>query len=178
MKRLAVFAVVAFLVVVPLAAGALVASPASSSVKDRAVSQTANLAHARYVCRHGRGHSRAWSCHAVRWLGRELRESKRLLEARRHPSAIALELLGGDRSQHACLSAIVAGESSWRVDATNRYSGAYGIPQALPGSKMASAGPDWRTSARTQIRWMIGYCRSRYGSVCGAWSHRSAYGSY
>ena len=57
-------------------------------------------------------------------------------------------------------------------------SGAYGIPQAVPGSKMASAGPHWRTSARTQIRWGLSYIRSRYGTPCGAWAHSNAYGWY
>ena len=69
-------------------------------------------------------------------------------------------------------------ESGWNKYASNPYSGAYGIPQALPGSKMASAGPDWQTSAATQIRWGLGYIRSVYGSPCGAWSHEQAYGWY
>ena len=59
-------------------------------------------------------------------------------------------------------------ESGCRVDATNAYSGAYGIPQALPGNKMASAGADWQTNPVTQIRWMIGYVNSRYGGWSGA----------
>ena len=50
-------------------------------------------------------------------------------------------------------------------------SGAYGIPQALPGSKMASAGSDWRTNPKTQIKWGLGYISGRYGDPCGAWSH-------
>jgi hypothetical protein len=69
-------------------------------------------------------------------------------------------------------------ESSWRVYAYNPYSGAYGIPQAVPGSKMASAGSHWRTSARTQIRWGFRYIRSRYGSPHRAWAHECAYGWY
>jgi resuscitation-promoting factor RpfB len=69
-------------------------------------------------------------------------------------------------------------ESSWRVHAFNPYSGAYGIPQAVPGSKMASAGSHWRTSARTQIRWGFRYIRSRYGSPRKAWAHECAYGWY
>jgi hypothetical protein len=69
-------------------------------------------------------------------------------------------------------------ESSWRVYASNPYSGAYGIPQAVPGSKMASAGSNWRTSARTQIRWGLRYIRSRYGSPRRAWAHECAYGWY
>jgi len=69
-------------------------------------------------------------------------------------------------------------ESSWNVYATNPYSGAYGIPQAVPGSKMASAGRNWRTSARTQIRWGLRYIRSRYGKPSRAWAHERAYGWY
>jgi hypothetical protein len=69
-------------------------------------------------------------------------------------------------------------ESSWRVYASNPYSGAYGIPQAVPGSKMASAGSHWRTSARTQIRWGFRYIRSRYGSPRRAWAHECTYGWY
>jgi hypothetical protein len=69
-------------------------------------------------------------------------------------------------------------ESGWRIRAYNAYSGAYGIPQALPGSKMASAGPRWRTSARTQIRWGMRYIRARYGSPRRAWRHSNATGWY
>ena len=69
-------------------------------------------------------------------------------------------------------------ESGWNKYASNPYSGAYGIPQALPGSKMASAGPRWRTNARTQIRWGLRYIRARYGSPRRAWRHSQAYGWY
>ncbi len=69
-------------------------------------------------------------------------------------------------------------ESSWNVHAYNPYSGATGIPQAVPGSKMASAGPNWRTSARTQIRWGLRYIKSRYGSPRRAWHHEVARGWY
>ena len=57
-------------------------------------------------------------------------------------------------------------------------SGAYGIPQALPGSKMASAGPDWQSNPATQIRWGLGYIKGLYGSPCGAWAHEEADGWY
>ncbi len=69
-------------------------------------------------------------------------------------------------------------ESSWNRYAYNPASGAYGIPQAVPGSKMASAGPDWRTSARTQIVWGMGYIRSRYVTPRRAWEHELRYGWY
>lgn len=69
-------------------------------------------------------------------------------------------------------------ESGWNRFAYNHSSGAYGIPQAVPGSKMASAGPDWRTSARTQIIWGMGYIRARYGNPWNAWQHELRYGWY
>jgi hypothetical protein len=76
-----------------------------------------------------------------------------------------------------CLKDIWDRESGWRYDAENP-SGAYGIPQALPGSKMSSAGPDWANNAETQIRWGLGYIRDRYGSACKAWAFEEANGYY
>ena len=82
-------------------------------------------------------------------------------------------------SQYGCLAAIINFESGWNVYASNPYSGAYGIPQALPGSKMSVAGPDWQTSAYTQLKWMIDYYIGPvYGTPCAAWSHEQAVGSY
>ena len=69
-------------------------------------------------------------------------------------------------------------ESGWNRFAYNHSSGAYGIPQAVPGDKMAAAGPDWRTSARTQIIWGMGYIQSRYGNPWNAWQHELRYGWY
>ena len=69
-------------------------------------------------------------------------------------------------------------ESGWNRFAYNHSSGAYGIPQAVPGDKMATAGPDWRTSARTQIIWGMGYIQSRYGNPWNAWQHELRYGWY
>ena len=68
-------------------------------------------------------------------------------------------------------------ESGWRTNAANP-SGAYGIPQALPGSKMSSAGPDWQTNAETQIKWGLGYIAARYDTPCGAWSFWQAHNYY
>jgi hypothetical protein len=73
--------------------------------------------------------------------------------------------------QFQCLVNLWSRESGWRHKAHNSSSGAHGIPQALPGSKMASAGPNWRTNPRTQIKWGLKYIKGRYGSPCGAWSH-------
>jgi hypothetical protein len=85
---------------------------------------------------------------------------------------------GWSSSQFSCLVSLWNVESGWNVTASNPSSGAYGIPQALPGSKMASAGADWQTNAATQIRWGLGYIKSVYGSPCGAWSHEQADGWY
>lgn len=73
---------------------------------------------------------------------------------------------------------IIYHESGCRVDAENVRSGAYGIPQALPGTKMASAGDDWRTNPITQLRWMDSYVRGRYGSWSGALAFKQAKGWY
>jgi hypothetical protein len=80
-------------------------------------------------------------------------------------------------SQWGCLYDLWQAESGWSVTAENA-SGAYGIPQALPGSKMASAGPDWETNATTQIKWGLGYIQSEYSTPCGAWDHEEADGWY
>lgn len=94
---------------------------------------------------------------------------------------IAQSLLNskGWGSQYGCLAAIINYESGWNIHATNPYSGAYGIPQALPGSKMSVAGSDWQTSAYTQLKWMIDYYIGPvYGTPCQAWSYELAHGSY
>jgi len=88
--------------------------------------------------------------------------------------ALARDLVlgqGMDEQEYQCLYALWAKESGWNHFAQNRSSGAYGIPQALPGSKMASAGEDWATNPETQIRWGLGYIGARYGSPCAAWAH-------
>ncbi|GAA3481465.1 lytic transglycosylase domain-containing protein [Streptomyces yanii] len=82
--------------------------------------------------------------------------------------AMARQMIPGD--QYQCFSNIVNHESSWNYRATNASSGAYGLVQALPGSKMASAGADWQTNPATQIKWGLNYMDGRYGSPCGAWS--------
>ncbi|MFI2377479.1 transglycosylase SLT domain-containing protein [Streptomyces sp. NPDC018964] len=76
----------------------------------------------------------------------------------------------GDPAEFQCFSRIVQHESSWNPTATNASSGAYGLVQALPASKMASAGSDWRTNPATQIKWGLDYMKDRYGSACDAWS--------
>ncbi|WP_307682380.1 aggregation-promoting factor C-terminal-like domain-containing protein [Trueperella bonasi] len=85
---------------------------------------------------------------------------------------------GWGMDQWSCLDALWQRESNWNHTAMNPSSGAYGIPQSLPGSKMASAGADWQTNPATQIRWGLGYIQGRYGSPCGAWGHSQARGWY
>ncbi|QIK84217.1 G5 domain-containing protein [Sanguibacter sp. HDW7] len=85
---------------------------------------------------------------------------------------------GWDASQFTCLDRLWTRESNWRVTAHNKGSGAYGIPQSLPGTKMASVASDWRTNARTQIIWGLGYIKNRYGTPCGALDHSHARGWY
>jgi hypothetical protein len=97
------------------------------------------------------------------------------------PRQVARSLLrrfGWQPSQFSYLDLLWAHESGWNRYASNPNSGAYGIPQAVPGSAMASAGPDWRWNARTQILWGMRYIRGRYGSPYGAWQHECSSGWY
>jgi hypothetical protein len=111
-------------------------------------------------------------------------EAAKKAEAAAHsgtPKQIAEAMLskfGWSRSQFSCLDPLWNRESGWDVTAYNAGSGAYGIPQALPGSKMASAGSDWEKSAYTQIKWGFGYIKDAYGSPCGAWAHEEDTGWY
>jgi Transglycosylase SLT domain len=94
--------------------------------------------------------------------------------------AIAKQLLdakGWGSDQYNCLVALWDRESGWNVYAANP-SGAYGIPQAKPGNKMASAGPNWQSNPRTQIVWGLGYIQGRYSTPCGAWAHSQSSGWY
>ncbi|MEU6115024.1 transglycosylase SLT domain-containing protein [Streptomyces sp. NPDC047117] len=83
-----------------------------------------------------------------------------------------------DQRQYQCFSNIVERESGWDPQASNASSGAYGLVQALPGSKMASAGADWKTNPSTQVKWGLNYMNERYGSPCGAWSFWQSHNWY
>ncbi|MFC7880132.1 ubiquitin-like domain-containing protein [Isoptericola sp. NPDC057391] len=85
---------------------------------------------------------------------------------------------GWSGEQWSCLESLWTKESGWDASATNPSSGAYGIPQSLPGSKMASAGSDWQTNPATQIEWGLGYIADVYGTPCGAWGHSQSVGWY
>ncbi|MFJ3584187.1 transglycosylase SLT domain-containing protein [Streptomyces sp. NPDC090127] len=92
------------------------------------------------------------------------------------PQEIAKQIVPA--SQYASFSKIVSHESGWNPSATNSSSGAYGLVQALPASKMSSAGSDWKTNPATQIKWGLDYMNDRYGSPNGAWAHWQANGWY
>ncbi|KQW07532.1 hypothetical protein ASC66_00520 [Leifsonia sp. Root4] len=98
--------------------------------------------------------------------------------AARAYAAGAVAARGWGSEQFDCLVALWNRESGWRANAYNASSGAYGIPQALPGSKMSVSGDDWRTNAATQIEWGLSYIGGRYGNPCGAWQHSETVGWY
>ena len=106
-------------------------------------------------------------------------ERERILAA---PPRELGEFLAAERgytgSQWSCLDSLWQRESNWNPFAQNRSSGAYGIPQSLPGSKMATVADDWRTNPATQITWGLNYIEDRYGTPCGAWGHSQNYGWY
>jgi hypothetical protein len=97
--------------------------------------------------------------------------------ARATARALASSRYGWGAGEFSCLNSLWQKESGWRYQAYNP-SGATGIPQALPGSKMASAGSDWATNAATQISWGLDYIKRAYGSPCGAWGHSQAMNWY
>ncbi|SDU96757.1 Transglycosylase SLT domain-containing protein [Microlunatus sagamiharensis] len=98
------------------------------------------------------------------------------------PREMARQILdnkfGYGSDQFSCFDWIIKHESNWNVHATNPGSGAYGLPQSLPGSKMASVASDWRDNPATQIIWGAKYMKDRYGSPCAAKSHWQSAGNY
>jgi len=86
--------------------------------------------------------------------------------------------LGWNQAQYSCLVSLWTRESQWKVNAYNSSSGAYGIPQALPGIKMATVGADWQTNPETQIRWGVNYIVRRYVTACGALAHSDEFRWY
>ncbi|WP_176819076.1 lytic transglycosylase domain-containing protein [Quadrisphaera sp. DSM 44207] len=105
---------------------------------------------------------------------REAEHRARVAAAVADPRSVARALAaerGWGRQQFSCLDALWTKESGWEHTADNPTSSAYGIPQSLPGRKMASAGADWETNPITQITWGLGYIADAYGTPCGAWAH-------
>ncbi|MGH8892690.1 MAG: lytic transglycosylase domain-containing protein [Actinomycetes bacterium] len=99
-------------------------------------------------------------------------------DARGIAASMAAESYGWGAGEFSCLDSLWERESGWDHTATNPSSGAYGIPQALPGSKMSEYGSDWRTDPVTQIQWGLSYIRSAHGTPCGAWNTFQSKGWY
>lgn len=117
---------------------------------------------------------------AAKTSKRERARQRRLgrMQQTKRDAAVMVARTGWSPRHFNCLDRLWIRESGWNHRAYNRYSGAYGIPQALPGRKMRSAGRDWRTNPYTQMRWGLGYIKHRYGSPCRAWRHLRATGWY
>lgn len=112
---------------------------------------------------------------------REAARQRAIRDVINNPQAYAKMLAaerGWNSTQFQCLVSLWNRESHWNYRAQNASSGAYGIAQALPGSKMNTVGADWRTNPVTQIKWGLNYISERYGTPCGAWSHSQATGWY
>ena len=103
-------------------------------------------------------------------MSRKIEAARKPMGARRVAKEIALSDFGWSEKQYKCLNSLWTKESHWNYQARNPRSGAHGIAQALPATKMESVGTDWRTNPVTQIRWGLEYINSRYGSPCAAFS--------
>lgn len=130
-----------------------------------------------------RSYYRGWDVHRLRAANRWERQRLQWLKAKPTwwpKAAVPLGRMlaaraGWGGSQWSCLYSLWNRESGWSTPDTNPSSGAAGIPQALPPSKM---GPGWETNLRQQIEWGLGYVRARYGSPCAAWAHSNAFNWY
>ncbi|PTT18291.1 phospholipase [Microbacterium sp. HMWF026] len=98
--------------------------------------------------------------------------------AKDYAAQLAAEKYGWGSDQFSCLASLWTKESGWNYQAYNNDGGATGIPQALPGSKMATFGADWQTNAATQIAWGLDYISRGYGTPCSAWGHSQAMNWY
>jgi hypothetical protein len=160
-----------------VAAGAVVTTALADGGAKAPVAEAAQVplnvrqelpAHTPIRTHHVRAHPHVASrSHARQPLSGSPKEIARVLVAQR----------GWSSTQFTCLDRLWTRESNWRVSAANS-SGAYGIPQALPGSKMATMGSDWRTNPVTQIRWGLYYIANAYGSPCAALEHSYRYNYY
>lgn len=100
------------------------------------------------------------------------------VEASKEFARATLASKGYGPHEFTCLDSLWERESNWNYQADNPTSDAFGIPQSLPGEKMATFGADWATNPQTQIKWGISYIEERYGTPCGAWGHSEAVGWY
>jgi len=168
---------------------------AKPAYDNRGNERAAHKAMLRETIRYHRFHTWSWQDRAgvERWPTRHLERTasldflrtiarlwhQRHREAMRSFKAERSRTLSQSTSVDSCLAKLIEREGSGGdPHATNPDTGAYGLPQALPGDKMASAGADWRDNPATQIRWMIGYVNGRYGGSCAALAHSYAYGWY
>lgn len=170
---------------VAAASGAQAAFPASASAQPAAAGQTASAARLAGVASAAALPGGNQGPHQAGAATLDGSAQPLTLAGQRHhrtPRQIAWRMLRrkgwSPWYQFPYLNRLWNRESGWNVHAQNPYSGAYGIPQAVPGSKMASAGPNWPNSARTQIRWGLRYIRGRYNSPRRAWRHERANGWY
>jgi hypothetical protein len=118
---------------------------------------------------------------AAAQVARDQQRQALLDRAQSDPKSVARLLAGGrgwGDGEFTCLDSLWTKESGWSWSANNGSSGAYGIPQSLPGSKMAAAGSDWATNPVTQIKWGLQYIASSYGTPCSAWAHSQAMSWY
>jgi hypothetical protein len=140
------------------------------------------VAHKKLAAKHSAAKKRAAAREAAAREAAALRASRAARSVRPGSNrALGRDLAaarGWGDVQFVCLDNLWSNESGWSQSAANTSSGAYGIPQAKPGSKMASAGSDWATNPRTQIAWGLSYIGGRYGSPCGAWSTYQSKGWY
>ncbi len=156
--------------VVLAAAGAVCVAAAAVAPAATAATRTPSAAQA--------GATMAQRAEAIRLVQPAAVKTKKKPGSPRQIAEAMLGSFGWRASQFSCLDPLWMHESGWSVTAYNPGSGAYGIPQALPGWKMASAGPDWQHNATTQIRWGLEYIKGTYGSPCAAWGHEQATGWY
>jgi len=113
-----------------------------------------------------------------KWVEQVAPPASRVTESVKIYAKYEITAHGWPKAQWQCLNKLWTKESNWRHLAKNRSSGAYGIPQALPAEKMASAGKDWKTNPFTQVDWGLKYIISRYKTPCGAIGHWNLKGWY
>ncbi|HEX3826004.1 MAG TPA: hypothetical protein VHV82_01915 [Sporichthyaceae bacterium] len=156
--------------IAPGAQAAVAAVPAATQIADSA-EQAEGLGGSVQLRRHHRVRHHHRRHHRHHYRHHHHRRHHTSLGPRRAKSRAIARSLVRNPVQFSCFAHLVEHESGWNTRARNPSSGAYGIPQALPARKLASAGADWRTNPRTQIRWEIRYIHSSYGSPCGAWAY-------
>ncbi len=157
----------------PLPAGVRLAAIKAADRREKLRADRAREARERHAARAARAERVERVARASRGSARVVSSSS----ARGIAASMASSRYGWGAEQFSCLDSLWERESGWNTHAQNS-SGAYGIPQALPGSKMGAFGGDWRDSAATQVAWGLDYIEGRYGSPCGAWRAFGSKGWY